>query len=606
MTFVAELRRRNVIRMAGLYLVGAWLIVQVSSTVLPMFDMPAWLPRSIVILLIVGFVPTLVFAWVFELTPAGIKRDAQVKPEESIAPQTARRLDRMLLVVFALALGYFGFDKFVLAPRREAALVAQTQQSAKEDAARQSSADDKGKSIAVLPLANLGGDDKDSYLGDGISEEVLNALSKLPGLKVVGRASSFQFRGHDVDAAKVGRDLNVRSLLSGTVQRADDMLRITVELIDTASGLQQWSQKYDRPFKNLFVLEDEISEAVTKALAIKLGAAAGQPLVGVATANPQAHDLYLRARQLSYRSDEASLTEAVKLFNQVIAEDSNYAAAWAGLAYTYAFLADAYRAPIDVLASMKGAAEKAVALAPEVAEGHAYLGYALLAYERDFPAGIRELDKALALNPGSADAHFFHGLVPLMITKEPKAAFAEFEAAERIDPYNPFDPFSALWAGTAMGDEAATVRKAKRVVEIDPGFWYFTDPLVYAYGSFGRWQDCIDRFTAAEAHAVNGPDYKAAVCFAHAGDAARARSILDQLETAARTRYVDYSTIAEVRMALGDRDGAIAALEQAFRDRSQPFLLLWYLPEFKPLHDDPRYRALIDRIYASLQPAAKP
>ncbi|HEX3122759.1 MAG TPA: hypothetical protein VHQ21_05610, partial [Rhodanobacteraceae bacterium] len=502
MTFVAELRRRNVIRMAGLYLVGAWLIVQVSSTVLPMFDMPAWLPRSIVILLIVGFVPTLVFAWVFELTPAGIKRDAQVKPEESIAPQTARRLDRMLLVVFALALGYFGFDKFVLAPRREAALVAQTQQSAKEDAARQSSADDKGKSIAVLPLANLGGDDKDSYLGDGISEEVLNALSKLPGLKVVGRASSFQFRGHDVDAAKVGRDLNVRSLLSGTVQRADDMLRITVELIDTASGLQQWSQKYDRPFKNLFVLEDEISEAVTKALAIKLGAAAGQPLVGVATANPQAHDLYLRARQLSYRSDEASLTEAVKLFNQVIAEDSNYAAAWAGLAYTYAFLADAYRAPIDVLASMKGAAEKAVALAPEVAEGHAYLGYALLAYERDFPAGIRELDKALALNPGSADAHFFHGLVPLMITKEPKAAFAEFEAAERIDPYNPFDPFSALWAGTAMGDEAATVRKAKRVVEIDPGFWYFTDPLVYAYGSFGRWQDCIDRFTAAEAHAV--------------------------------------------------------------------------------------------------------
>ena len=606
MTFLAELRRRNVIRMAGLYLVGAWLIVQVSSTVLPMFDMPAWLPRSIVVLLIVGFVPTLVFAWVFELTPEGLKRDTQVTPDESIAPQTARHLDRMLLIVFALALGYFGFDKFVLAPRREAALVARTQQSAKEDAARRSSADDRGKSIAVLPLANLGGDENDSYLGDGISEEVLNALSKLPGLKVVGRASSFQFRGRDVDVAKVGRDLNVRSLLSGTVQRADDMLRITVELIDTASGLQQWSQKYDRPFKNLFVLEDEISEAVTKALAIKLGAAAGQPLVGVATENPRAHDLYLRARQLSYRSDEASLTEAVKLFNQVIAEDSNYAAAWAGLAYTYAFLADAYRAPIDVLASMKGAAEKAVALAPEMAEGHAYLGYTLLAYERDFPAAIRELDKALALNPGSADAHFFHGLVPLVVTQKPAAAFAEFEAAERIDPYNPFDPFSALWAGTAMGDEAATIRKAKRVIEIDPGFWYFTDPLVYAYGSFGRWQDCVDRYSAAHARADNGPDYKAAVCYAHAGNPDRAREILAQLETAARTRYVDHSTIAEIRIALGDKDGAMADLEQAFRDRSQPFLLLWYLPEFKPLHDDPRYRSLIDRIYASLQPAAKP
>jgi TolB-like protein len=605
MNLFAELKRRNVIRVAGLYLVGAWLVVQVSSTVLPMFDMPAWLPRSIVILLIVGFIPMLVFAWVFELTPTGLKLDAEVKPEQSIAPQTARRLDRLLLVVFALAIGYFGFDKFVLAPQRDAALVAQTQQATKAEAAQAVRAD-AGKSIAVLPLANLGGDDKDSYLGDGISEEVLNALSKLPGLKVVGRASSFQFRGHDVDAAKVGRDLNVHSLLSGTVQRADDMLRITVELIDTASGLQQWSQKYDRPFKNLFALEDEISEAVTKALAIKLGAMAGQPLVGVATANPQAHDLYLRARQLSYRSDEASLTEAVKLFNQVIAEDSNYAAAWAGLAYTYAFLADAYRAPIDVLASMKGAAEKAVALAPEMAEGHAYLGYALLAYERDFPGAIRELDKALALNPGSADAHFFHGLVPLVVTQKPADAFAEFEAAERIDPYNPFDPFSALWAGTAMGDEAATIRKARRVVEIDPGFWYFTDPLVYAYGSFGRWQDCVDRHSAALARADNGPDYKAAVCYAHAGNPARAREILAQLETAARTRYVDHSTIAEIRIALGDKDGAMADLEQAFRDRSQPFLLLWYLPEFKPLHDDPRYRALIDRIYASLRPAAKP
>jgi TolB-like protein len=604
MSLLAELKRRNVIRMAGLYLVGAWLLTQVASTVFPAFDVSVWALRALIIVLVIGFVPSLIFAWVFELTPQGLKRDAEVKPEESIAPQTARRLDRMIIVVLICALVYFGVDKFVLAPRRDAVVPAQTQQATKAAGAQTVPAI-ADKSIAVLPLTNLGGDDKDSYLGDGISEEVLNALSKLPGLKVSGRASSFQFRGRDIDAAKVGRDLNVRNLLSGTVQRADEMLRITVELIDTASGVQQWSQKYDRPFKNLFVLEDEISEAVTKALAIQLGAAAGQPLVGVGTANPQAHDLYLRARQLSYRSDEASMIEAVKLFNQVIAEDSNYAAAWAGLAYTYVFLADAYRAPIDVLSSMKAAAEKSVTLAPDLAEGHAYLGYALLAYERDFPAAMRELDKALALNPGSADAHFFHALVPLVVTQNAAAALAEFEAAEKIDPYNPFDPFSAMWAGTALGDEALTIRKAKRVLEIDPGFWYTTDPLVYAYGSFGRWQDCIDR-SVARGQADNGPDFKAAVCYAHAGNAARAREILDQLETAARTRYVDHSTLAEVHMALGDTDRAIAALEHAFHDRSQPLLLLWYLPEFKPLHDDPRYRALTDRIYASQRPAAKP
>ena len=604
MNLLAELRRRNVIRMAGLYLVGAWLLTQVATTVLPLFDVPGWALRALVIVLAFGFPAALVFSWVFELTPQGLKRDEDVTPGESIAPQTARRLDRLIITLLIIALVYLGIDKFVLAPRRDAALVAQTQQAAKAEAAQAVHAD-TAKSIAVLPLANLGGDDKDSYLGDGISEEVLNALSKLSGLKVIGRASSFQYRGHDVDAAKVGRELNVRSLLSGTVQRADDMLRITVELIDTANGVQQWSQKYDRPFKNLFAIEDEISEAVSKALAIRLGAVAGQPLVGVATTNPKAHDLYLRARELSYKSDEASLNRAVELFNQAIAEDSGYAAAWAGLAYTYAFLADAYRAPIDVLPTMKGAAEKAVTLDPGMAEAHAYLGYILMTYERDFPAAKLELDKGVALNPGSADAHFFRGLDPLS-TGNPKAALAEFEVAEKIDPFNPFDPFSGSWAAIAMGDADLAVRKAQRALQIDPAFSYFTDPLVGAYGSFGRWQDCIDRSVAAHAQADYGPDYKAAVCHAHLGDSARARAILAELETAARTRYVDHCNIAEVHAALGDKDGAMVALEQAFRDRSQPLLLLWYLPEFKPLHDDPRYRDLSNRLYASARSGTSP
>jgi TolB-like protein len=599
MSLIAELKRRNVIRMAGLYLVGAWLIVQVASTVLPMFGAPDWLPRSIVILLAIGFVPALVFAWVFELTPDGLKRDVEVKPEDSIAPQTARRMERTFLVVLVLALAYLGFDKLVLAPRREAAMLAIAQQQlVKQTTGKSVVIATNDKSIAVLPLFNMSGDDKDSYLGDGISEEMLTALSKLPNLQVIGRASSFQFRGRDVDAMKVGRALNVRSLLTGTVQRAGDNLRISVELVDTASGVQLWSQHYDRDFKNLFVLEDDISSAVATALAVKLGAAAGQPLVHTATNSPQAHDLYLQAKKLSYSSDEASLDRAVELFNQAIAEDPNYAAAWAGLAYTYAFLADAYRAPIDVLPSMKGAAEKAVALDPDMAEGHAYLGYILMAYQRDFPAGRRELDKAVALNPGSADAHFFRGLDPLS-TGKPAAALVEFEMAEKIDPYNPFDPFSAMWAAVAMGDQAMAIRKAKRALEIDPGFSYFTDPLVYAYGSFGRWQDCVDRSAAAQAQADHGPDYKAAICYAHAGNSVRARAILDQLETAARTRYVDHTNIAEVYVSLGDKDRAMAALEQAFKDRSQPLLLVWYLPEFKPLHDDPRYKSLMDRMYAS-------
>jgi TolB-like protein len=246
-------------------------------------------------------------------------------------------------------------------------------------------------------------DDKDTYLGDGISGEILSALSKLPGLKVIGRASSFQFRNRDVDAAHVGQALNVSRLLTGTVQRAGDKLRISVELIDTANGVRLWSQHFDRGFGKLFELEDDISNAVSTTLAVKLGVVAGHPLVQAATPSPHAHDLYLRARELSYRSDEASLNQAVSLFSQAMAEDPKYAAAWAGLAYTYLFLADAYRAPNELLPAMSAAAEKVVALDPQMAEGHAYRSYILLAYQREFVGAAREIEAAIALSPGSAD-----------------------------------------------------------------------------------------------------------------------------------------------------------------------------------------------------------
>jgi TolB-like protein len=588
-SFFSELKRRNVLRAGALYIGAAWALSQGVAQLLPVFGFDNWVVRWFVIAAAIGFPFAMLFSWFYEWTPQGIVRESEVAFDESITRETGRKMDRWIIAVLSIAVVLLLADIFV--PHKNAG-----------EAAAPVVAD---KSIAVLPLFNMSGDAKDAYLGDGISEEVLNALSKLPGLKVIGRASSFQFRDRDVDAVKVGHLLNVRSLLSGTVQRDGENLRISVELVDTAGGTQIWSQHYDRDFKNLFALEDDISSSVSTALAVQLGAASGQPLVQSTTSNAHAHDLYLQAKKFSYNSDEASLNQAVELFNQAIAEDSSYAAAWAGLAYTYAFLADAYRAPIDVLPSMKGAAEKAVALDPGLAEAHAYLGYILLAYERDFPAARRELDKAVALNPGSADAHFFRGLDPL-VTHNPAAALAEFETAEKIDPYNPFDPFSALWAATAMGDEALAIRKAKRVLALDPKFSYFTDPLVYAYGSFGRWKDCVDRSVAAHAQSDYGPDFMAAVCYAHIGDKVHAQAILDQLETAARTRYVDHANIAEVHMALGDRDGAMAALEQAFKDRSQPLLLLWYLPEFKPMQDDPRFKDLMGRIYSGQKPAATP
>ncbi len=309
----------------------------------------------------------------------------------------------------------------------------------------------------------------------------------------------------------------------------------------------------------------------------------------------------MRAKELSYRSDESSLNKAVTLFNQAIAEDPNYAAALAGVAYTYLFLADAYRAPVDLLPVMKGAAEKAVALDPELAEAHAYMGFILLAYQRDFALAERESEKAVALNPRSADVQFFRGLDQIL-TRQAAAAQSALQMAEQIDPLNPFVPFVAMGAAIALGDSATALKKAKQTLEIEHAFSYFTDPLVYAYGSFGRWQDCVARSKAAQAALEGELDYKVAVCYAHLGDNEHARRILAQIEAAAQRRYVDHANIAEIYAALGEKDRAIEALEQAYADRSEPLMLVWFVPEFTSLHDDMRYRTLMERLYAGLKP----
>src|SRR5881396_4191868 len=224
--FFAELKRRNVIRMAGLYLVGAWLVVQVAGTVLPMFGAPEWLPRTIVVLLAIAFVPAMIFSWVFELTPQGLKCDDDVAPEQSIAPQTGRRMDRMIIVVLVLALGYFAFDKFVLTPRREAALVASALPNESRSAIN-------AKSIAVLPFENLSRDPDNAFFTDGVQDEILTGLAKIADLKVISRTSVMQYKsGVARNLRKIGEELGVAHVVEGSVQRAANKIRVIAQLID--------------------------------------------------------------------------------------------------------------------------------------------------------------------------------------------------------------------------------------------------------------------------------------------------------------------------------------------------------------------------------------
>src|SRR6266478_3896901 len=301
--FFAELKRRNVIRFAGLYLVGAWLLVQVASTVLPMFGAPDWLPRTIVSLLAIGFIPALILSWVFELTPEGLKRDDEVPIEQSIAPQTARRMNRMIIAVLLVALGYFVFDKFVLTPRREAALVAARPSGEPKSAAN-------AKSVAVLAFANLSDDKGSEYFSDGISEELLTVLQKIPGLHVAARTSAFSFKGKNATAQEIGEKLGVANLVEGSVRRSDQTVRIAARLSRAATGEQLWSESYTRDLKDVFAVQSEIAQTIVTQLRGKLGGAVAervQATVRGGTTNPDAYQQFLQGRYYLNRFSTADL-----------------------------------------------------------------------------------------------------------------------------------------------------------------------------------------------------------------------------------------------------------------------------------------------------------
>ena len=333
----SELKRRNVVRMAGLYLVGAWLVVQVAGTLLPVFDAPAWVMKTLVGLLAVGLVPALIFSWAFELTPAGLKRDEDVRPEESIAPQTARRMNRMIIAVLLLALGYFGFDKFVLTPRREAARHAPPiAESTAQRAARPAT---DSKSVAVLAFANLSDDKGNEYFSDGISEELLNVLAKVPGLKVSARTSAFHFKGKDTPIPEIAKQLGVAYVVEGSVRKAGDQVRITAQLIKAADGFHVWSDTFNRDLKDIFAVQDEIAGLIAKNLQLKLDA--GERCGRQRDKKLAAYEAYLHGRQAWNGEDRVRLPRGCAQFLQAVELDPDFALAHGKLAEAYVSVANA-------------------------------------------------------------------------------------------------------------------------------------------------------------------------------------------------------------------------------------------------------------------------
>ena len=389
-TVFAELKRRNVYRAAVFYGAGAWLLVQVSTQVFPFFDIPNWAVRIVVVAVIVGFPFAMLFSWFSEWTPAGIKRESEVAAEASSTHETRKKLDRWIIAVLSLAIVLLLADRFVL--HRDASAVAD-------------------KSIAVLPLLNESGDKDEQYFSDGLSEDLIGALSQFAGLKVISRNSSFQFRDTKEASKTIGGKLGVTYLLEGSVRRAGDVVRVSVELVNVADGSTQWSQSYVRPYQDLFELQDGITNAVADELEATLLTRAGAVVQSdhPPSGNVDAYTAYLQGKFYNARYTEADLRRAIDYYNEAIRLDPRYAEVHAVLSLAWTILAGRFLDGVDMrqgYANARTSADTALSLAPNLAAAHLARGKLLIFADFNWVGGESEYRRAvqLAPNDGSAKA----------------------------------------------------------------------------------------------------------------------------------------------------------------------------------------------------------
>ena len=328
MLLIRELIRRNVVRVGAAYLAVAWLAVQVAQTVLPLYGFGPGAVRTLITVLAVGLLPTLIFAWVFEITPQGVKLERDVVREQSVARVTGRRLDRVIIVVLVIALTYFVVDRFVIGPDRNQAAIDTAFKEGQSQALLESFGD---RSIAVLPFANMSGDAAQDYFSDGISEELLNLLAKVPQLRVISRSSAFAFKGQAIGIPEIARQLRVVHVLEGSVRQAGNKVRITAQLIDARTDAHVWSVTYDRDMDDIFAIQDEIAAQVVSRLKVTLLGDAPRSRV----TNTQAYRFYLQAKGLNSQASKESYVAAIDLLQQALALDSQFVDAWFALATVY-------------------------------------------------------------------------------------------------------------------------------------------------------------------------------------------------------------------------------------------------------------------------------
>ena len=465
MSFFTELKRRNVFKIAIAYALVGWVLMQVAAVAFPPLGLPNWSQTLVVVLVLMGLPIAMLLAWAFEITPEGVKRTKEVDKDKSIAHTTGRKIDFAIIALLVVAVGYFAMnDSVVENPIGE----AQAEQT----------------SIAVLPFVNMSSDAEQEFFSDGISEEILNVLVRMPDLKVAGRTSSFQFKGENKDLREIGEALNVNHILEGSVRKSGTRLRITAQLIRSSDGFHLWSETYTRDVADVFDIQDEISMAIADALAVNLGLEAGESLITQRTNDIAAYEIYLHARQLYLLRGEENLKMAALMFTEVAARDPNYDPAWEGIASVYSvmpsYINDYTQQELGQWFALgEAAGNRAIALNPNSALAHAKVGI-YLSYKNNHVEAFKYYDNAIELAANQADL-----LDTIAQAYIDTGYFAKAEPFSRraveIDPNVPI--FHVTLARTLMGQGrvAEAMVENENVIDLDPTFPFTYGNMINYY-----------------------------------------------------------------------------------------------------------------------------
>ena len=592
MSFFNELKRRNVIKVGIAYIIMAWLVMQVADVILNNIVAPGWVFHVLLLFLAVGFPFAIFFAWAFELTPDGLKREHQVDRSQSITHKTSRKLDFIIIGALVVVLGYFAYDKLVLSIQRDAALVEATTQALTEQAATEEASNDSSKSIAVLPFVNMSSDPEQEYFSDGISEELLNLLAKIPDFRVAGRTSSFEFKGENRDLRKIGKSLGVANILEGSVRKGSDNVRISAQLVKVDDGFHLWSETYDRKLDNIFAVQDEIAGAVVSELKLTLlGASFENSSSDPIRQDATAHNTYLQGLFFLNKGGPENYRQAAHYFEQAVVLTPESALAWAGLASAssgFAGQAPLGQAP-PALARARVSLARAQALDSEVPEVQLALADIKYSFDLDWEGAEVAARRALELRPGDVPARLTLASVIGVHTGRLDESLAFIEETFVLDP---LDQNIRRALGVTLYDlgRFQEAEQAFRLAyDADSSLAFINVWLGFSIMEQGRLEEALP-FLVAEPVDF-GRLVGLAFIYYRLGD-------LDSAAAAQQELFETYGDGAAYQQAIiyaewGDQEKAIEWLNRAYEARDAGLPRMANDIGFKELSDHPGFRELL-------------